>query len=320
MGVNVLHIVITDGGTVFDSLVRPDIFSEFGDVTLHHLLPYEQLAEAVRDADIVLCNKSLMNAETLRFASHLQFIGVFATGYNNIDLPYCREHGITVCNAGSYSTEAVAQHTFAMMLEWYSSLGTYRSFVDAGGWKASDTFSPFVCNHHEICGKTLGIVGFGHIGEAVARIALAFGMTVLAYNRSEKSCPGVRFVSFEQLLAESDVVTVHCPLNADSARMFGAAQFSAMKPDALFINTARGGVMDENALRHALENGEIGGAAVDVLTEEPMQDSCPLFGAPNCILTPHVAWAPVETRMRLIGIVSDNIRCWMSGKPVRVVS
>lgn len=315
-----MHIIITDGGTVFDDSVRPDVFSKFGDVTIHHLLPYEQLAEAVRDADIVLCNKSLMNAETLRYATHLKFIGVFATGYNNIDLPYCREHGITVCNAGSYSTDAVAQHTFAMMLEWFSNLESYRSFVENGGWKTSETFSPFVCSHHEICGKTLGIVGFGHIGETVAKIALAFGMNILAYNRSPKSFPGVRFVSFAELLSESDVVTVHCPLNADSNRMFGAAQFAAMKPNALFINTARGGVMDEVALRTALENGEIGGAAVDVLTEEPMRDDCPLFGAPNCILTPHIAWAPVETRQRLIGIVSDNIRCWMAGTPVHVVS
>ena len=315
-----MKIVITDAGTVFDSIVKSDAFTEFGTVESHHLLAYEEIAEAVRDTDIILCNKSLMDAHTLRLASHLKYIGVFATGYNNIDLAYCREKGITVCNAGSYSTDAVAQHTFALMLEIFSKIGVYGQFVKDGGWVVSDTFSPFVCDHHEIAGKTLGIVGCGTIGSKVAKIAQAFGMKVIAFNRHPREVENVRFVGFDELLEESDVVTVHCPLNADSERMFGREQFHKMKPTSLFINTSRGGVVDEAALKEALEQGEIAFAALDVLTKEPMAEKCVLLDAPNCLITPHVAWAPAETRVRLVGIVSENIRAFLAGHPVNVVS
>ncbi len=315
-----MKLVITDAGTVFDGYVTADCFSALGDVTSHHLLAYEDLAEAIRDADAVFCNKSLMDAHTLRFANKLKYIGLFATGYNNIDLDVCREKGITVCNAGSYSTDAVAQHTFALMLEMVSRVGVYRDFVRDGGWVTSDTFSPFICNHHELCGKTLGIVGYGRIGAKVAQIALAFGMKVLAYNRSHKQAEGVRFVSFDELLTQSDIVSVHCPLNGDSKEMFTAEQFVKMKETALFINTARGGVVSEPDLKAALATGQIAGAAIDVLTTEPMGKDCLLADAPHLLITPHVAWAPVETRQRLIGIVIENYRAFLSGHPQNVVS
>ncbi|MBR6557672.1 MAG: D-2-hydroxyacid dehydrogenase [Clostridia bacterium] len=315
-----MKIVITDAGTVFDRYVSSDVFSEFGEVVSHHLLKYDELAENIKDADIVLCNKSLMNEGSIKNAEKLKYIGLFATGYNNIDTVYTRERGITVCNAGSYSTDAVAQHTFALMLSFFSRVSEYSNFVNNGGWKRSETFSPFICTHNELYGKTLGIIGYGSIGKKVAAIASAFGMRVLCYTRTVRNEPGAEFVSFETLLRESDVVSAHCPLNDKSLKMFGREQFKMMKKTAVFINTARGGVVDEAALREALDTGEIAGAGIDVLTTEPMEDECLLFGAPNCILTPHVAWAPVETRQRLISIVSDNIRAWLNGNPINVVN
>ena len=314
-----MKIVLTDAQTVFDELVTSDVLRELGEVEEHGLLRYEEVAEAVRDADMVICNKTLMNAHTLRFAYKLKYIGLFATGYNNIDIDYCREHGITVCNAGSYSTNAVAQQTFALILEQYNKTAKYNDFVQNGRWKRSPTFSPFVYPLNELAGKTLGIVGLGAIGQAVAKIALAFNMNVIAYNRSPRDVDGVKQVSFDELLAESDIVTVHCPLNRDSEKMFNSVTFAKMKKGALFINTARGGVVEEKDLYNALERGQLSGACVDTLSVEPMEENCILMGAKNCIITPHVAWAPVETRRRLMGIVVNNIRSYLEGSPVNVV-
>lgn len=315
-----MNIVLTDAQTVVDQFVSADCLQEFGTVVSYGMLRPDEVAEKITDADIVLCNKTPMNADTLHLASKLRYIGLFATGYNNIDIDYCRAHGITVCNAGSYSTAAVAQQTFALILAHYNKIAQYNDFVQAGNWTRSPTFSPFVYPLNELAGKTLGIVGFGTIGHAVARIALAFDMRVLAYSRSPKQAADVAQVSLDELLSESDVVTVHCPLNNDSAEMFNAAAFAKMKRGALFVNTARGGVMVERDLRDALESGQLGGACIDVLTQEPMAADCPLLGAPNCIVTPHVAWAPVETRLRLMQIVADNIRAFLSGSPTNVVS
>ena len=314
-----MKIVITDAATVFDQAVTVEPLLRFGEVTVRQRTAPEELAEAVADAEAVLCNKSPLTAEVLKGAKKLKYIGLFATGYNNIDTRYCRDHGITVCNAGSYSTRAVVQQTFALMLEHFNRVGDYDRFVKEGGWVNSPTFSPFVFPLNEIAGKTLGIVGVGSIGSAVAAVANAFGMRVLGYSRIPKPTDGVEFVSFDTLLRESDVVTVHCPLNADSAGMFGAEAFRKMKPAALFINTARGGVVQEAALAAALNGGIIGGAAVDVLAVEPMAADCPLRGAKNLIFTPHVAWAPVETRRRLIGIVAENIQAFLDGRPIRTV-
>lgn len=315
-----MKIVLTDAQTVVDDRVTADCLSEFGEVIRHGLLRYEEVAEAIADADMVICNKTVMDAGSLRLAKKLKYIGLFATGYNNIDIEYCRAHGITVCNAGSYSTNAVAQHTFALILEHYSSTALYNRYVQDGRWKRSATFSPFIYPLNELYGKTIGIVGLGAIGQAVARIAAVFQMNVIGCNRSEKHIDGVRTVSFDELLRESDIVTVHCPLNDDSRGMFNRDTFARMKPGALFVNTARGGVMVESDLRDALEGGVIGGACIDVLAVEPMEEDCVLMGAKNCIMTPHIAWAPLETRMRLMRIVADNIRCFLNGRPRNVVS
>ncbi len=315
-----MKIVLTDSQTVTDRLVTAEPLRELGEVEEFGLLAYDEVAERIADADVVICNKTLLDSYTLRLAKNLKYIGLFATGYNNIDIEYCRRRGIAVCNAGSYSTNAVAQHTFALILEAYNKTAKYNDYVSGGLWKRSATFSPFVYPLNELAGKTLGIVGLGAIGTAVAKIANAFEMKVIGFNRSPKTVEGVESVGFNELLERSDIVTVHCPLNADSKEMFNRAAFAKMKPDALFVNTARGGVVSEDDLYFALQNDLIGAAALDTLCVEPMEEDCLLMTAKNCIITPHIAWAPVETRKRLMGIVVDNIKNFLAGKPTNKVN
>lgn len=315
-----MKIVLTDAKTVTkgDSDLSLKPLEEFGEVIVNELTAYEDIAETVRDADMIIVNKTPLNRETLRYAEHLRYIGLFATGYNNIDTAYCREKGITVCNAGSYSTNAVCQHTFSLILECLNRVGSYNAFVHDGGWKDSDTFSPFIYPLNEIAGKTLGIIGYGSIGRAVEKVALAFDMKTLKVKRHDEDDPS--FVSLDTLLSQSDIVTVHCPLNDSSYRMINADAIAKMKDGAIFINTARGGVMDEQAVAQALKSGKLSYAGIDVLDAEPMARDCPLCGIENCIITPHIAWAPMETRIRLMGIVCDNIRAFLSGKPINVVN
>lgn len=315
-----MKIVLTDAQTVTDNLVGADALKELGEVVTYGLLAYDEVAEKIADADVVVCNKTLLGAHTLRLAKNLKYIGLFATGYNNIDIEYCRTHGITVCNAGSYSTNAVAQHTFALILEAYNKTALYNDYVQQGRWKRSATFSPFVYPLNELAGKTLGIVGLGAIGQAVAKIANAFEMQVIAFNRSFRQVQDVENVSLDTLLKRSDIVSVHCPLNVDSENMFNRETFAKMKQGALFVNTARGGVMSEQDLFDALESGHLGGACIDTLRVEPMEEDCVLMRAKNCLMTPHIAWAPVETRQRLMKIVVDNIKNFFAGTPTNVVS
>ena len=315
-----MKIVFTDAKTVLNDDVSLDSFQELGQVITYPLLNATEAAEALEDADAVICNKTPMNSATLQRADKLKYIGVLATGYNNVDIPYVTERGITVCNAGSYSTDSVAQHVFSLILQVYNGVGFLNDYCQSGGWQKSDVFSPLVYPLRELKGKTLGIVGYGHIGQAVANIALAFGMKVLAYNRSPKEDANVTFVDFPHLLGESDIVTVHCPLNDDSALLFNETSFAQFKAGALFINTSRGGVVDEQALAKALNSGKLAAAALDVLTAEPMSPDCPLKGVPNLIITPHVAWTPLETRERLLTITESNMRAYLAGKPENKVN
>ncbi len=315
-----MKIVILDAQTVTNGDVSLKPLEEFGEVVTYNLTSPSEIASRISDADAVICNKTVLNSENMMDAKNLRYIGLFATGYNNIDVDYCRKNGITVCNAGSYSTNAVAQQTFAMILEHYTSMSKYNEFCHNGGWQTASTFSPFVFPLNELCNKTIGIVGFGAIGQAVAKIALAFSMKVLAFNRSKKEFDNVEFVDFETLLKESDIVTVHCPLNDDSKELFNKETFSKMKKGAFFVNTARGGVMLEEDLKAALESGHLGGAGVDVLSVEPMSKDSILPNTKNLLISPHIAWAPIETRIRLINIVCDNIRNFINGTAQNVVS
>ncbi len=316
-----MKIVIPDRKTISDGDIDFECFRDFGEVVEYDLSGTELLPERIKDADIILCNKTPMNEKTLASAEKLKYIGLFATGYNNIDLDYTNQRNITVCNAPGYSTDAVAQHTFALILDHCSRVGEYNGFVQSGEWIKADVFSPFVYHMKELSGKTLGIVGFGSIGRAVAKIALAFNMKVLVFSRSEKELPeGTAQVDIESLVSESDFVTVHCPLNSDSEKMFDRELFKRFKKGSFFVNTARGGVVDELALKEALEDGTLSGAAVDVLETEPMAENCPLLGVKNLTITPHVAWAPTETRERLIGVVYGNLKAFLDGNPRNVVS
>lgn len=315
-----MKIVITDAQTITKGDISLDFLKKYGEVVIYPLTSKEEIAERLKDADAVICNKTPLNRETLAGAEKLRYIGLFATGYNNIDIDYCDEKGITVCNAGSYSTNAVAQHTFALILEHFTQVGKYNDFVQQGGWKNSPTFSPFVFDINELWGKTIGIVGYGSIGKAVGRIAHAFGMNILAHSRNFKEVENGKFCSLDQLLQNSDIVTVHCPLNKDSEKMFTKETFNKMKKGAFFVNTSRGGVLCEEDLKGALESGRLSGAGIDVLETEPMKHDCCLLGVKNCVITPHIAWAHYETRIRLMEIVEHNLKSFINGTPTNKVN
>ncbi len=313
-----MKIVITDAQTVTNGDLSFDFLKQYGEVVIHPLTAPHETKERIADADMVLCNKTVLNGENLA-GSKVRYIGLFATGYNNIDTSYTNAHGITVCNAGSYSTTAVAQQTMAYLMEFFTKTARYNDFVHAGGWKTSTSFSPFVFPAREMAGKTLGIIGYGSIGRAVAKRALAFDMRVLVHTRTPKEDSDVTFVTLDELLAESDAVSIHTPLTDATKGLFGRETFAKMKDGAYFINTARGAIHDEDALIEALDSGKLSGAGIDVLASEPMPQECRLPEAKNIIITPHVAWAPLETRQRLLTIVEDNITAFLAGAPIHVV-
>lgn len=315
-----MNIVVLDADTIVGDGVMLDMLQPLGDVTVYGLTAPEEMPARIAGADIVLINKMPMTAETMAAAPNLKYIGLFATGYNDIDLAYAREHGITVCNVPGYSTDAVAQHTFSFILALTNRVGEYNATVAAGDWIRSRTFSYFPLPLSELAGKTIGIVGYGAIGRRVADIAKAFGMSVLVHTRRPCGDPTVEQVALNDLLARADIVSLHCPLNEQSAGMMDAAAFARMKQGAIFINTARGPLVDETALRAALDSGHLLGAGLDVLCREPMDADCPLLGAPRCLITPHVAWAGRETRLRLIAQVADNVRAFLNGQPINTVN
>lgn len=315
-----MKIVCTDISSVTTSDIDISVFEKFGDVTLYDVTSPDETANRIKDADMVLVNKTPIGKAEMDAAPRLKYIGLFATGYNIIDTEYAKGRGIVVSNAGQYSSSAVAQHTFALMLEMFSKVGNYNSYVQSGGWKSSKIFTAFTSGTDELFGKTLGIVGYGSIGSAVAKIALSFGMKVIVNTRTPRKERKIEFVSFRELLERSDIITVHCPLTDKTYKMFNSESLSLCKDGVYFINTSRGGVFDEEALAAALHDGKAAGAALDVLCEEPMSEDCPLFGAPGVIFTPHVAWAPLATRKRLIGIVVKNIEAFLDGKPENVVN
>ena len=317
---NKLNIVLTDCNTVNAGDLDLTVLEEFGNVTYYGETMPHQVHERIKDADILILNKTVIGKAEIDAAPNLKMIALWATGYNNIDVSYARERGIDVCNAGSYSTGAVAQQVFAYILAHASRVAEYDADVKNGDWIRSRLFCFFSRPTHELEGKTLGIFGFGAIGARIADIGLAFGMRVIATNRSQKVHNGVEFVDFDTLLAESDYLSINCPLNKDTAEIFNASAFEKMKLGLYFINTARGGVIVEDALADALNSGKLAGAAIDVLTYEPMREDCPLLNAKNITITPHVAWAPLQTRVRLLSIVTSNVKAFIEGNPTNVVN
>ncbi len=309
-----MKLLLTDCATLrSDGDLPLDVFCRFGSTAEYENITRAELLKEAADADIILCNKTPIDKAVMDAAPRLRFIGLFATGYNNIDTVYAKRRGIAVCNAGSYSTNAVAQQVMGYILMHYTAIPEYNAFVKKGGWKNAEVFSPLVFRSDEVYGKNLGIVGYGSIGQAVEKAAEGLGMKVLVYTRTVRQNGRTRFTDFKTLLRESDVVTLHCPLNRESADMMNAAAFSEMKDGAFFINTSRGGTIDEDALYAALCSGKLSGAAVDVLKQEPMSKDCRLADAPNIIITPHTSWAPLATRKRLLKIVESNLEDFLNG-------
>lgn len=311
-----MKLLLTDCATLEAGGDLPlDVLDGFGTVEKYDNISHSELCRAVAETDILLCNKTVIDREVIAAAPRLRYIGLFATGYNNIDISAAAERGITVCNAGSYSTYAVAQQVMGYILMHYTKIPQYDAFVKSGGWKSADVFSPLIFSGNEVFGKTLGIVGYGNIGRAVEAAAEGLGMQVAVFTRTVRENGRTRFVDFDTLLEISDIVSLHCPLNSQSEKMMNEAAFAKMRPGAFFVNTSRGGTVDEQALCAALKSGRLSGAAVDVLTNEPMSPDCPLATAPNIIITPHTAWAPLPTRKRLLKIVCENISAFLNGKP-----
>ena len=314
------NIVLTDCDTVNAGDLNLRELEQFGNVTYYGETAPSQVAERIKDADIIILNKTVIGKAEIDAAPNLKMIALWATGYNNIDVAYAREKGIDVCNAGSYSTSAVAQQVFAYILGHASRVAEYNADVKNGDWIRSRLFCFFSRPTYELEGKTLGIFGFGTIGTKIANIALAFGMRVIATTRTPKVYEGVEFVDLDTLLAESDYLSVNCPLNSQTAEIFNESAFKKMKNGAYFINTARGGVIVEDALADALNSGKLSGAGIDVLTFEPMREDCPLFNAKNITITPHIAWAPLQTRLRLLSIVVSNVKAFIEGSPTNLVN
>ena len=318
-----MKIVILDGYALNPGDLDYGCIDQFGDVTLYQRTDTpEQAIERIGNSEIVILNKVSITEEILSACPNIKLICVQATGYNIIDCDACRRHGVLVTNVPSYGTAAVAQFTMALLLELCHQIGRHDASVHAGDWTRCDSFCYWLTPQMELAGKTMGIVGFGRIGQAVAKLASAFDMKILAHSRTEY--PGfegmVRYTSLDTLLEESDIVSLHCPLFPETAGLINRDSIAKMKDGAILLNTSRGGLVDEHALADALVNGKLRAAAVDVVSAEPMDADNPLLKAPNCIITPHIAWAPVESRQRLLNTVVDNIRCYLDGKPQNVVN
>ena len=309
-----MKIAVLDWYTVNNSGDIPvSQLEELGDVRVFSLTSPGETVANIGDAEIVLCNKVLITREVMDACPNIKYIGLFATGFNNVDIECAAEKGITVCNAGQYSTNAVAQQTFAYILDHFSRISEYDKAVRNGEWERSPAFSYFPIPTSELAGKTLSIIGYGSIGRKVAEIGHAFGMEIVVSTRTKPSdCP-YEVTDMMSAAEKADVLTFHCPLTDKTAGIINKELLSHMKPSAMLINTARGGVVNEAELAEALKNGTISAAYLDVLEKEPMSPDTPLKGLQNCIITPHTAWAPLETRQRLVDIVCDNIRAWQNG-------
>ena len=314
-----MKITVLDGFTTNPGDLSWDWLKECGECMIYDRTPAELIAERTRDCEIVITNKTPLRRELLETLPKLRYIGLLSTGYNIVDWEYCKEKGIPVCNIPSYSTSAVAQLVFALILEHTNSVAIHSNSVHSGEWAQSKDFCYWKTPLTELDGKTMGIIGFGKIGKAVAKIASAFGMKVIASTNHPAPYENVEFCDKDELLAKSDFVSLHCPLTPLTEGMVNAEFLSKMKPSAFLINTSRGQVVDENALADALKNGIIAGAGLDVMTVEPPKTDNPLFGLSNCHITPHIAWAGFETRERLMQIAKENVIAFLNGKPQNIV-
>lgn len=308
-----MKIVVLDGAALNPGDLCWDWLAQFGAYTVYPRTDSEEEAIArIGNAEIVLTNKTPITRSILQHCTGIRYIGVLATGYNVIDTAAARERGIPVTNVPSYGTNAVAQFTFALLLELCHRVGQHDEAVHQGQWEHSPVFSFWLTPQMELAGKTMGIIGLGRIGMATAKLAEAFGMNVIAYTRTEKT--GIRCVGLDALLENADVISLHCPMLPETSQIICRETIDKMKDGAILLNTSRGGLVNEADLAAALQSGKLRGAAVDVVTQEPIHPANPLLTAPNCIITPHMAWAPVESRQRLMDCVEENLRSFLNGQ------
>lgn len=307
-----MKIVVLDGHTLNPGDNSWDAVASLGELEIYDYTPADKVVERSLDADIVITNKAVFSAEVLGTLPKLKFIAVTATGYNVVDIAAARARGIPVSNVPEYSTNSVAQFTFALILELAHHIGHHSDAVHAGEWSKKQDFCFWDTPQVELAGKTLAIIGYGKIGKRVGEIAEVLGMKILTAGRD--------MAKVREVVAQADVVTLHCPLTAENAGIINRELLSLMKPGAFLINAARGGLVVERDLADALNVGTIAGAAVDVVSFEPIKPDNPLLKAKNCIITPHIAWASLAARQRLMQATADNIRAFQAGKPINVIN
>jgi glycerate dehydrogenase len=317
-----MKIVVLDGYTLNPGDLSWDPLRSLGECTLHDRTPAEKVVERCAGAEIVLTNKTQLNREIIRKITQLRYIGVMATGYNVVNTEAARKRNVVVTNVPDYATPSVAQMVFAMLLEVAQRVDHHAFSVRKGRWCRNEDFCYWLHPLIELQGLTMGIVGFGRIGRRVAAIASAFGMRVLVHTRAHPDAlpPGTELADLDALFRTADVVSLHCPLTPETEHMVNPVRLADMKPSAILVNTSRGGLVDEEALAAALNGGKLAGACLDVLSEEPPTEKNPLLRARNCVVTPHIAWATKAARERLMAALAENIRAFLSGHPVNVVS
>lgn len=318
-----MRIIVLDGHTLNPGDNPWDEIAALGELHVYERTRPDQVVERAKMADIVLTNKTLLDARALQSLPQLKFISVLATGYNIVDAAVAGDRGIPVSNVPEYGTDSVAQHVFALLLHFCHHCARHDQLIRSGEWQQRGDFCFWERPLVELAGKCMGIVGFGRIGRRVGELAHAFGMEVAAYDVVSGSPPDYQPFSWktlDQLFTESDVVSLHCPQTSENAGMVNRLLLSKMKPTAWLLNAARGGLIDERDLADALNNGTIAGAGLDVLSLEPPADDNPLLQARNCLITPHTAWGTVEARRRLMAVTAENIAAFLSGRPINVVN
>lgn len=316
-----MKIVILDGFTANPGDLSWSGLEKSGELTVYERTAASEVLERAADADIVLTNKVILGKAEIEALPKLKYIGVLATGYNVVDIPTAHAKGITVTNIPAYSTMSVAQMAFAHILNIMNHVAEHSADVKSGGWAGATDFSYQLTTQQEISGMTIGLVGLGNTGMATAKIALAFGMNVQAFtSKAQESLPaGITKVTMDELFQTSDIVSLHCPLTESTKELVNKERLAQMKPTAILINTGRGPLLNEQDVADALNNGVIAAAGMDVLTKEQPLPTCPLLSAKNCFITPHIAWATVQARTRLVQIATDNVAAFVAGKPINVI-
>ena len=316
-----MKIVILDGYCLNHGDLSWEKFHFLGETKIYQRTPYDKIVERMNDASIMITNKCYIDRNIIDSLKNLKYIGVLATGYNNVDVNYARSKGIIVTNIPAYSTESVVQTVFGLITELYSGIGYHNLSVKNGDWERCPDFCYYRMGMHQLFGKTIGIVGAGRIGLRVKDVARAYGMKVLVYSKSRHAEEkGFSYAeNLIELYEKSDIVSLNCPLDDSNFKMINKDAISHFKENAILINTARGGLVDEEALAEALNSDKIAGAGVDVLSEEPASSNNPLLKAKNVVITPHVAWATIEARSALMEIAFKNLEAFINGSPINVV-